>query len=480
MRPTVRALEVGGLALVLVAAAIVFAQPLALFGAVLLGGWLLAHQYSFVQACSTVADAGVVTQETPRGTVHTDTTTPVTLTVSIPTVRDATVTVSGGLPVGATADSLECHLPPGTTEATEMVEVTWPIAGRHQFERPTVHVTDGLFEQTFPLGSAPRITVEPRTPQRIHVGAGGDQVPMGHGVHGARRGDAGLLPVDLREYLPGDSLSNVDWKATARLATPYVRTYQSETDRPTLVFIDHSSSMGRGPDGETQLDYLREVALATAESAARLEDPVGLYTVSEQGLTASIPPSTWPIHDHRKQLLTLEALPGNREPTDPSTTITLGPAIDRTPARAAQLLTDGSDAFAATLRPFYTNRAVEKEPDDGHAALPSAVRSVVHTSQQQALVVVLTDDTDPKGVRRSVRTARDGGHDVLLFLTPTVLFEPGGLTDLEAAYDRYLDFERFRKELDRLDGVTALEVGPRDRITSVLATASRRRGGASA
>jgi len=59
-----------------------------------------------------------------------------------------------------------------------------------------------------------------------------------------------------------------------------------------------------------------------------------------------------------------------------------------------------------------------------------------------------------------------------------VLYEPGGLADLERAYDRYLAFEEFRRELAKLDGVTALEVGPADRLSAVLeAGRSRSRGG---
>jgi len=59
-----------------------------------------------------------------------------------------------------------------------------------------------------------------------------------------------------------------------------------------------------------------------------------------------------------------------------------------------------------------------------------------------------------------------------------VLYEPGGLADLERAYDRYLAFEEFRRELAKLDGVTALEVGPADRLSAVLEAGDRDREGA--
>ncbi|WP_255681357.1 hypothetical protein [Natrinema sp. SYSU A 869] len=55
-----------------------------------------------------------------------------------------------------------------------------------------------------------------------------------------------------------------------------------------------------------------------------------------------------------------------------------------------------------------------------------------------------------------------------VLLAPSVLYEPGGLADVEQAYDRYIEFEEFRRELSRMDNVRALEVGPADRLATVL------------
>jgi hypothetical protein len=64
---------------------------------------------------------------------------------------------------------------------------------------------------------------------------------------------------------------------------------------------------------------------------------------------------------------------------------------------------------------------------------------------------------------------------VLVFLTPTVLFAPGELADLEHAYARYREFEIFRRDLARLERVSAFEVGPGDRLDTILSTGRQRR-----
>ena len=62
-------------------------------------------------------------------------------------------------------------------------------------------------------------------------------------------------------------------------------------------------------------------------------------------------------------------------------------------------------------------------------------------------------------------------------MTPEVLFERAELADIETAYDRYLDFEEFRQELEQHSAVAAYEVGPSERIETVLASRGRQDAG---
>ena len=77
--------------------------------------------------------------------------------------------------------------------------------------------------------------------------------------------------------------------------------------------------------------------------------------------------------------------------------------------------------------------------------------------------MIFTDDTNRREIREAVETARTDARGVTVFLAPTVLYEPGSLADLPAAYERYTEFETFRRELDRLADVDAFEVGPGQR-----------------
>ncbi len=63
------------------------------------------------------------------------------------------------------------------------------------------------------------------------------------GRHASRMRGRGLNFEELRGYLPGDDIRNIDWKVTARLQKPYVRVYTEERDRPAILVVDQRLSM---------------------------------------------------------------------------------------------------------------------------------------------------------------------------------------------------------------------------------------------
>jgi len=80
----------------------------------------------------------------------------------------------------------------------------------------------------------------------------------------------------LREYVPGDDVRSIDWRATARAADVMVRTWRPERDRHILVVLDTGrTSAGRVGDAP-RLDASMDAALLLAALAARAGDHVDL------------------------------------------------------------------------------------------------------------------------------------------------------------------------------------------------------------
>jgi uncharacterized protein (DUF58 family) len=453
-----------------------FARPELLVGAAGVGAVILARQYAFLRALQRFDDDLTVTVATPERHVRRDERSEVTLSVDLAAGTPLPATVTASLPVTAGAvDPAErtVRLAPGDDSGATTFAVEWPVVGRASAPAPTVAVTDafGLFRESFRRGPETTIQVEPRQPRNVHVGEGGDAASATFGGHRSDRYGEGIDPAELRQYAPGDSISDIDWKATARLAYPHVREYEVETDRRTVLVVDHRGRLAAGPDGETKFDYLREVALTVASAAERATDPLGLYTVGDDGLTTELRPSTagQRYQDVRTRLHDLTPTGGAGRPH----TSARGAMGAR---RAAAVLADDDSAFARTLRPYLDERAgyVRRMDDD---PLFETTRTYLDRLGGGHWVLLFTDDSDRTRLRETIRLARANDNNVVCFLAPSVLFESGGLSDLDDAYDRYADFESFRRDLARMDRVTAYEVGPGERLSALLADGRRERRG---
>ena len=90
----------------------------------------------------------------------------------------------------------------------------------------------------------------------------------------------------LREYVPGDDVRSVDWRATARRSSVVVRTWRPERDRRLLLVVDTSrTSAGRlGDDVSStpRLDLALDAALLLGALAERAGDRVGALAVDSE------------------------------------------------------------------------------------------------------------------------------------------------------------------------------------------------------
>ena len=109
------------------------------------------------------------------------------------------------------------------------------------------------------------------------------------GRHASRLRGRGLDFDELRHYYEGDDTRTIDWAATARLGTPYVRVYREERDRSVLLLVDQRVSMFFGSRRATKSVVAAEVAALAAFRVASLGDRVGGIVFSEQGISEVAP-----------------------------------------------------------------------------------------------------------------------------------------------------------------------------------------------
>jgi uncharacterized protein (DUF58 family) len=81
----------------------------------------------------------------------------------------------------------------------------------------------------------------------------------------------------LREYVVGDDVRSIDWRATARRSEIVVRTWRPERDRRLLLVIDTGRTSAARVDDIPRLDAALDASLLLAAVAAKAGDRVELF-----------------------------------------------------------------------------------------------------------------------------------------------------------------------------------------------------------
>ena len=97
------------------------------------------------------------------------------------------------------------------------------------------------------------------------------------GAHLKRRRGEGTDFHQMREYRVGDSLRQIDWKATSRARKLISREYQDEKNQQLLMMIDTGRRMMADEGGLSHFDHVLNASLVVSYLALRQGDGVGLF-----------------------------------------------------------------------------------------------------------------------------------------------------------------------------------------------------------
>lgn len=88
----------------------------------------------------------------------------------------------------------------------------------------------------------------------------------------------------LRDYVPGDDIRAVDWKATARRERPVVRVYEVEKEQTLMILLDAGRMMLSELDGLRRFEHAMNAALALALTGLAKGDLVGFGIFADKPL----------------------------------------------------------------------------------------------------------------------------------------------------------------------------------------------------
>lgn len=93
---------------------------------------------------------------------------------------------------------------------------------------------------------------------------------------------SGIVFDDVREYQYGDDIRTIDWNATAKGHSVYVKTFKEEREQIVYMLLDVSASQEIGDPGHQKVDVGKEICGVLSLSAIKEGSQVGLICFSDQ------------------------------------------------------------------------------------------------------------------------------------------------------------------------------------------------------
>jgi uncharacterized protein (DUF58 family) len=100
---------------------------------------------------------------------------------------------------------------------------------------------------------------------------------------------------EVRPYVPGDEVRDIDWNVTARFGHPYVKRFVEERELTVLLVLDVSRSMWFGTAGQEKRELAAELCAVLGFAALRNDDRVGLVLAGER-VEHFVPPARGRSH----------------------------------------------------------------------------------------------------------------------------------------------------------------------------------------
>jgi uncharacterized protein (DUF58 family) len=262
---------------------------------------------------------------------------------------------------------------------------------------------------------------------------------------------------ELREYIPGDEVRDIDWNVTFRMGRPFVKRFREERELAMVLALDISASSAFGSVRRSKRQFAAEIAGTLAISAARSSDKVALLLFTDQ-VELYLPPRKGRRHILRliREMLFFE--PKHRGTNIPAALAFLNRVMHR--RAIVFLLTDFLHSFGATAAQRVAGRDVVQElgltnarhdliclhlHDPRESALPPAGLLTVEDAETGELLEIDSGratvrkkfaDTNADRLAELDRALRRTGVDTLSFSTAD---------DFAYALQRFFETRRGRR-----------------------------------
>ncbi len=213
----------------------------------------------------------------------------------------------------------------------------------------------------------------------------------------------------VRDYLPGDLLRDIEWKATAKLQKLMTKLYEKHENIDTTILIDCSRTMRRSSTKHSKLEHATILALHLTKILQSLRHNVSLIAYDEHKVITSINPT----HHYTPIYHALTDLP------------TSIPTTNTTPSTVPELPQNSKEApeqqtFLQTIFPFLAkgNRTI-RHPTQA-TGIYEALRILLLDNKTKHVIILTDMETTQQALYSCLNLAHARKYRLwlLLFFTP--------------------------------------------------------------
>jgi len=214
------------------------------------------------------------------------------------------------------------------------------------------------------------------------------------GKHASKLRGRGLDFEEVRNYVAGDDIRNIDWKVTARTQKTQTKVFSEEKEKPALIVVDQSKSMFFGSQRRTKSVVAAELAALAAFRIQKEGDRVGGVVFADDGLDI-----VFPKRDRKNILRFLERIVARNRNLHNTKAINFEEAIKEVFLKIRNIVTH--DFLVIIISDFQRYS-------------PEVIKNITYTSQHNDVVLFKVFDPMEREIPTTKLVAGDDKNQIVV------------------------------------------------------------------
>lgn len=214
------------------------------------------------------------------------------------------------------------------------------------------------------------------------------------GKHASKLRGRGLDFEEVRAYVAGDDIRNIDWKVSARTQKTHSKVFSEEKEKPALIVVDQSKSMFFGSKQKTKSVVAAEIAALAAFRVLKEGDRVGGVVFADEGIDI-----IYPKRDRKNILRFMDKIVERNHQLEHSAPVGFEEALKETMTKIRNMVTH--DFLVLIISDFQRYS-------------PQVIKFISQTAQHNDVVLVKVYDPLEREIPKTKLVAGDGEKQIVI------------------------------------------------------------------